>query len=234
MDLDRADSHKVIEYVKQETAKGNLRLNDRIGTALDLALQLGIDEQDAQRGLEQLELLGIAFSRPGIGYVMTDNIHETMGDMLSFVYFLEGVNESQVAEYRWMLERTAIAMAVDRISQQEKMVLLLLLQNLEATQVEEEQIYYDKMLHLTIVRASRNDFIIASYEALTSLMDNQVELMRTRIVRGMKTRNTLEAAHAQMVRGILDGDKEMALQGIRDHIGYVNQYGEVETRVEER
>lgn len=234
MNLSRTDARKVIEYIRNETAKGCLHLNDPIGEAADLADRLEISREAAQAGFDLLELMGIVYNRPGIGYIMADHIQETMADMLSFIYFLEGADESQVSEFRWMLERTAVPMAVERISQQEKVTLMLLLQSLESAKDEEEQIYYDKTLHLAIVRASRNDFLIASYEALTYFMDQHIKSMRTRIVRGMKTRKILEKAHADMVQRILEGNRELALKGIRDHIGYVNQYGEVESVVEER
>ena len=98
------------------------------------------------------------------------------------------------------------------------------LERLESAKSEEERIRSDKELHKVIVQASANDFLIASYQALTAFMDRYISTMRQRIIRGMMGNNKLEESHRLLVEGLIEGDLVKAQQGLENHFGYIEQY----------
>lgn len=215
---------KLINFVKDEVQKGQLEPGDRLPTERVLASDLAISRNSVREGLRLLENMGIITSKQGSGNYLSTNFDETMSEMLSFMYFVKGIDDDQVTEFRWSLERMALPLAIERIDESEKQRLQEMLDGLEESTSEEERIHFDQELHKIIVHACRNDFMIASYSALTALMDTYIKSMRSVIIEKMQSRHELEAAHANLARGVIEGDLERAKDGLERHYGYVNQY----------
>ncbi len=213
---------RLIDYVKQEVRDGNLQPGDRLPTERDLALRLEISRNSVREGLRLLENMGILYSRQGSGNYLSTNFNQTMSEMLSFMYFVKGMNDDEVAEFRWAIERSALPLAVERINEEEKQELKEMAHGLNCAGDEEKQIYYDRQLHKIIVHACRNDFLIASYEALTGLMDTHIKSMRKAIIDRMESRHELESAHSDLANGVAEGDLQKALNGLEKHFSYIN------------
>lgn len=215
---------KLIDYVKNEVQEGNLKPGDRLRTERDLATSLEISRNSVREGMRLLENMGIIESRQGSGNYLSSNFDDTMTEMLSFMYFVKGMNEQAVTEFRWAIEKAALPLAVERILPDEKAALKEMLTGLEEAESEELRIRFDENLHRIIVHACRNDFLISSYEALTGLMNSYIQNMRRKIVEKMSSRHSLESAHRDLAQGVIDGDLLRAVQGLESHYGYINQY----------
>ncbi len=224
MDQGNRTYKRLIDYVKQEVQAGRLRPGDRLPTERDLALRLEISRNSVREGLRLLENMGILYSRQGSGNYLSSNFDHTMAEMLAFMYFIKGMNDRSVTEFRWAIERAALPLAIERIDADEKSELEEMIIGLEKAPTEQKQIFYDRELHRIIVRACRNDFLIASYEALTDLMDTYIQTMRAAIIEQMESRNELESAHDDLAYGVIRGDLPMALSGLEKHYTYINQY----------
>lgn len=140
------------------------------------------------------------------------------------MYFIKGLDEVQVTEFRWMIEREAIPLAVERITEEERSQLREILWNLDQASEEEQRILYDQQLHSLIIRSSQNGFLIANYEALIGFMDRYIGTMRQRIIRGMESSHELEKAHHLLAEGVLEGNTEKSIQGLEKHFGYIAKY----------
>ena len=215
---------RVVQYVKDEILAGRLRPGDKLATERVLAEQLSVSRNSVREGLRILENIGVISSQQGSGNYISLNFDETMSEVLSFMYFLKGMDERQVTEFRWFIEREAMLLAVKRADRKQKQRMMIHLDGLEKAITEENRVLHDKGIHRVLVEASRNDFLITNYQALTNLMDRYISSMRTRIISGMQSRNKLEYAHRVLVEGVVESDLEKGLAGLRDHFGYIEQY----------
>ncbi len=215
---------RVVQYVKDEILAGRLRPGDKLATERVLAEQLSVSRNSVREGLRILENIGVISSQQGSGNYISLNFDETMSEVLSFMYFLKGMDERQVTEFRWFIEREAMLLAVKRADRKQKQRMMIHLDGLEKAITEENRVLHDKGIHRVLVEASRNDFLITNYQALTNLMDRYISSMRTRIISGMQSRNKLEYAHRVLVEGVVESDLEKGLTGLRDHFGYIEQY----------
>ena len=215
---------RVVQYVKDEILAGRLRPGDKLATERVLAEQLSVSRNSVREGLRILENIGVISSQQGSGNYISLNFDETMSEVLSFMYFLKGMDERQVTEFRWFIEREAMLLAVKRADRKQKQRMMIHLDGLEKAITEENRVRHDKGIHRVLVEASRNDFLITNYQALTNLMDRYISSMRTRIISGMQSRNKLEYAHRVLVEGVVESDLEKGLTGLRDHFGYIEQY----------
>ncbi|MBQ9063519.1 MAG: FadR family transcriptional regulator [Eubacterium sp.] len=215
---------KVVQHVKDEILNGRLQPGDKLATERVLAEQLAVSRNSVREGLRILENIGVITSQQGSGNYISLNFDETMSEVLSFMYFLKGMDERQVTEFRRFIEREAMLLAVKRADREQKQRLMIHLDGLEKAITEEDRVLHDKGIHRVLVESSRNDFLITNYQALTNLMDRYISSMRTRIISGMQSRNKLEHAHRMLVEGVVESDMEKGLAGLRDHFGYIEQY----------
>lgn len=216
---------KTVDYIKKELLNGHLRTGDRLPSERELAEVLGSSRNSVREGLRVLENLGVVTSCHGSGNFISLNFDETMSELLSFMYFLKGIREDQVTEFRRSMEWEAMYLAVERITIQEKEEMLGHLEKLEAVQTEDARVQHDKAIHEILIAASHNDFLITNYKALNNLMDRYIRSMRARIISGMNSHNMLAKAHRELVEGVVEGDLEKGLHGVLEHFRYIEVYG---------
>ncbi|TGY66644.1 FadR/GntR family transcriptional regulator [Dubosiella muris] len=215
---------KVVESIKNQVMDGTLVPGSKLPTERTLAKELDVSRNSVREGLRVLQNIGIISSQQGSGNYISLNFDQKMTEVLSFMYFLKGIDETQVTEFRWIIEEAALRYAVIRATAEEKKGLLESLAGLESATSEAERIQWDQQIHARIVQASHNDFLIANYNAFTSFMDEYIKSMRQRIIRGLESNNMLEVAHHEMVYGILNEDIQLSMHGLRDHFGYIEKY----------
>lgn len=216
---------KVVERIKQLVVEGKLVPGSRLPTERSLAEELNVSRNSVREGLRVMQNMGILSSQQGSGNYIALNFDQKMTELLSFMYFLKGIEEEQVTEFRLIIEEAALRCAVKRATPEDKKELLALLDRLDKARSEEERLKYDKKIHENIVLASHNDFLITNYNAFIRFMDKHIESMRVRVVRGLEDNHKLEVTHREMVYGILQSDLRLSMHGLEGHFGYIEQYG---------
>lgn len=215
---------KTVEYVKNEIKEGRLRPGSRLASERDLADLLGTSRNSVREGLRVLENIGVLTSQQGSGNYIAINFEETMTDVLSFMYLLNGISLEQVTEYRRIIEFSAMRLAVDRAKEEQKVLILEHLKGLEEAETEETRVIHDKAIHRVLVAASHNDFLITNYDALANLMDRYVKSMRLNIISGMQSQNMLEQTHRMLAEAVAEGDFEKGIRGLETHFGYIDEF----------
>ena len=215
---------KMLDSFREGILSGRLRPGDRLAPERELASRLGISRNSVREGLRALELIGLVSSRQGSGNFVSVNFDSTMTEMLTAMYYLKGLNEEQVTEFRFCLEWEAMHLAVERAEEEQKQRALEALRMLEEATAEDERIRYDKAIHEAMVEASHNDFLITNYRALTSFMDTYVKSMRRRIIQGMESRHELEMSHRLLAEGMAEGNLVKGLRGLRSHFEFIERY----------
>ncbi len=214
----------LVDYVKNQILQGHVRAGEKLPTERELAEKLSISRNSVREGLRVLQNIGVIRPTQGSGNYISEDFNSTISEVLSFLYFLRGMSEADVTEFRWMIEQEALVLAVKRADPPLKMKLEQALEDLEQAETEEEKIIHDKELHHLAVLCSKNDFLITNYEALTMFMETYIQSMRQKIIRGMTGAHKLEESHRLFVEGIVEGDLEKARKGLENHFGYIETY----------
>lgn len=108
-----------VDFVRQEILEGHLHPGDKLPTERELAAQLDISRNSVREGLRVLENLGVLSSTQGSGNYIALNFDETISEALSFLYHLRGMQEGDVTEFRWMIEREALSLCQPDFSRAE-------------------------------------------------------------------------------------------------------------------
>ena len=193
----------VIDHVMGEVLSGNLKPGSRLPGERELAEQLGISRNSVREGLRILENMGVTSSQHGAGhYILT--------------------------QFRYCLEREAMHLAVDYASEQQKIKIARHLEALLDAETEKDRYEHDMALHMTLIEASRNDYLITTYRALTNVIESYIPVFRGKIIEGMKSNDKLEDTHRMLVMGVVNSDLQTGLEGLSRHFEYIRQFKDLQ------
>ena len=215
---------KVIAYVKESIADGELTAGDKLPPERDMAAELGISRNSAREGLRILENLGVLESRQGAGNYISGSFDEIVAEMLSFMYILKQLDVDKITEFRSTLELGALEIGVPRATSIQRERMLMYLEYLEKAETEEERVCWDKAIHYLLVEATGNQCMTVTYRALDKIMDEYIPRMRSRIIEGMHSEQFLSRAHRTLAEGFAEGDISKAREGLELHFRYIHQY----------
>lgn len=228
--VNKADLNKdkpyqlVIDQIKDDILKGALKPGDRLPGERELAEQLGISRNSVREGLRILENMGVTASRHGAGHYVSLNFDAPMTEMLSLIYTMKNMGRDDLNQFRYCLEREAMHLAVDNASESQKIQIKTHLDALLSAETEKDRYEHDMALHKTLIEASRNDYLITTYSALTNVIEDHIPVLRGRIIEGMKSNDMLEYAHRLLVMGVVNSDLKMGLDGLDRHFEYIRQF----------
>ena len=214
----------VIDQIKDDILKGVLKPGDRLPGERELAEQLGVSRNSVREGLRILENMGVTASRHGAGHYVSLNFDAPMTAMLSLIYTMKNMGRDDLNQFRYCLEREAMHLAVDNASEGQKVQIKAHLDALLSAETEKDRYEHDMALHKTLIEASRNDYLITTYSALTNVIEDHIPVLRGRIIEGMKSNDMLEYAHRLLVMGVVNSDLKMGLDGLDRHFGYIRQF----------
>ena len=218
----------VIDLVKEEVLHGNLRPGNRLPGERELAEQLGISRNSVREGLRILENMGVTSSQHGAGHYIALNFDESMTEMLSLIYTMKGMGRDDLNQFRYCLEREAMHLAVDYASEQQKIMIGKHLEALLAAETEKDRYEHDMALHMTLIEASRNDYLITTYRALTNVIEDYIPVLRGKIIEGMRSNHKLEDTHRMLVMGVVNSDLRTGLEGLSRHFEYIRQFKDLQ------
>ena len=204
----------VIDHVRGEILHGNLKPGDRLPGERELAEQLGISRNSVREGLRILENMGVTSSQHGAGHYISLNFDEPMTETLSLIYTMKGMGRDDLAMH----------LAVDYASEQQKIMIGKHLEALLRAETEKDRYEHDMALHMTLIEASRNDYLITTYRALTNVIEDYIPVLRGKIIEGMKSNHKLEDTHRMLVMGVVNSDLRTGLEGLSRHFEYIRQF----------
>lgn len=214
----------VIDQIKDDILKGVLKPGDRLPGERELAEQLGVSRNSVREGLRILENMGVTASRHGAGHYVSLNFDAPMTEMLSLIYTMKNMGRDDLNQFRYCLEREAMHLAVDNASESQKIQIRTHLDALLSAETEKDRYEHDMALHKTLIEASRNDYLITTYSALTNVIEDHIPVLRGKIIEGMKSNDMLEYAHRLLVMGVVNSDLKMGLDGLDRHFEYIRQF----------
>ena len=215
-------SDKVIEYIETMILAGKLKVDSRLPAERELAQNLNVSRTAVREGIRLLEVMGIVESRQGSGNYIARHFDQTLEQVLTIMYALDEMSYEQIREFRDAVERQALVLAVQNADDAGKKELQQHLHGLLYGETEEEQTQSDRMLHLCLVRMSRNRLVIANYLALNRIIDRFIRDVRKRIRDESEEEfEAFQDIHKQLVEAIISGDLEQGKDALDRHFSYI-------------
>ena len=219
MKEDRA-YEKVLEYIKTEVRRGNLKRGERLPPERELAEQLNVSRNSVREAVRTLSLMGFVSSVQGAGNYISCDLERNLG--ASFVMMLLGeTNYLQVSQLRRGLESETARLAANRILPGQLEKLRCLAQRMSDETDPEKGAVLDQQFHLVLCETSGNLLLRALFRAMLSTVNRFISTMYVRIVAEEHNAQALHDAHMDIVRALAAGDENAAIQGIWRHFQVV-------------
>ena len=217
-----AVTDEAIEKIKAMITSGALRAGDRLPREADLAAQLGLSRSSLREAVRALSLVNILDVRRGDGTYVTSLEPHLLLEALSFI--VDFHRDDTVLEFlrvRRILEPVAVAMAAERITDDESKGLRELLDSLGPDPEADELVANDLEFHRRISAYSGNTVLCSLLETLSG------PTTRARVWRGLTQAGTKErtlAEHRLILEAIASHEPEVAKAWATVHIAGVEQW----------
>ena len=218
-------SDKVIEYVETMIMAGRVKTGSRLPTERDLAQMLGVSRTAVREGIHLLEISGIIECRQGSGNYIAYHFDRTLESVLTMMYALDDLNDEQIREFRYAIERQAITLATGNADENDREYLEQCLDGLVNGETEEQRIESDRMLHQHLVQMSGNRMVIANFHALNRLIERSIRMVRKSIRdQEAETFDVFHNVHRDLVNAVVEGDLGQAKAALDSHFQYLSEH----------
>jgi GntR family transcriptional repressor for pyruvate dehydrogenase complex len=230
-------SDTVAAELEKRMLEGSLKPGDRLPPERTLALDLGVSRPSLREAIQKLVSKGLLSTRHGGGTHVTDRLEAHFVDPWQDMLKGHPLLHRDLLEFRQMLESQAAALAAERATDVDIGRLDAVHSALEASYSSGDLalcIDADVAFHQAIAEASHNVLIGHLTASLMRVIHGHVsgnlEHLHTRPERW----NQLQSQHRAIWQAIREHRPQEAASAARDHIEFVRQSIENNSREEER
>jgi GntR family transcriptional repressor for pyruvate dehydrogenase complex len=204
--------------------EGSLKPGDLLPSERKLALELGVSRPSLREAIQQLVSKGLLSTRHGGGTWVTDRMEATFADPWQDMLSGHPALQSDLLEFRHMLEGEAASLAARRASDADLLRIGALMTRLEAAYAEDDlqaSIEHDVAFHQAIAEASHNALIGHLTASLMRVMYDHVAANLTHLHARPIQWQQIGAQHRAIWQAIQARDGNRASRAARTHIEYV-------------
>lgn len=205
------------EHLREQITGGHWPVGTKLPGETTLAKELGVGRSTVREAVRALAGAGLVQARQGAGvFVIATQPVEDWSTRLRQA----AVND--VYEVRTMIEVQAARLAAQRRTDEDVVAMAAAMEARTAAcaGTDEEFVDADIALHAAIVAAARNPVLTALYaEFMPALRQGLIELVSLLDVRA-EDRDRGYAAHAALVRAVMDGDPDAAVHEVETEIAH--------------
>ncbi|BES65038.1 FadR/GntR family transcriptional regulator [Gottschalkiaceae bacterium SANA] len=208
----------VIEQIQNMVMTGTLKKGDKLPSERDLVEQLGVSRASIREAIRALEMIGLVESRQGEGNFIGGDINSSFFEPLSVMFMLNGGRSEEILELRRVIEVEAVALAAEKITEEQSLELQQLMDQFRTATDETERVQIDKAVHDKIAEIGGNYLILILLSTISSLLETFIRDARGMILREEDNRDLLLAQHQEICDGIIAKDSNRAIEAMKVHL----------------
>lgn len=213
-------SERIIANVLSLIKEKQLRPGDKLPPERELAVIMGVSRPSLREALRALSLMNVIEVRQGDGTYVTSLEPGLLIEHLDFVFSLDDPTFVQLFEARKILEVGLVAIAAQRITDEEIANLeACLARSLESVKDRQAFVETDLELHERIIEAARNPILTRFMAAISRL--GLTSRRRTVEIPGVAEQSLRD--HQAIVAALKVRDPETASQAMLQHLNNVEQ-----------
>jgi len=230
-------SDTVAAELEKRILEGSLKPGDRLPPERALALDLGVSRPSLREAIQKLVSKGLLSTRHGGGTHVTDRLEAHFVDPWQDMLKGHPLLHRDLLEFRQMLESQAAALAADRATDVDIDHLDQVYSALEAAYRSDDMaacIDADVVFHQTIAEAAHNVLIGHLSASLMRVIHGHVSGNLEHLHARPQRWDQLQSQHHAIWQAIRERKPQEADQAAREHIEFVRQSMENNSREEER
>lgn len=204
--------------------EGSLRPGDRLPPERDLAAQLGVSRPPLREAIQKLVSKGLVVTRHGVGTIVTDRLEATFVDSWQEMLKAHPGLQSDMLEFRHILEGHAAFLAAERATDADIERLDTLFEALESTYESDDlktNIDHDVAFHQAIAETTHNAMIGHLTASLLRVIHGHVSGNLVHLHARPQQWKKVRDQHRAIWESIRAHDAEAASRAARTHIEFV-------------
>jgi GntR family transcriptional repressor for pyruvate dehydrogenase complex len=217
--------------------EGSLKPGDLLPSERKLALELGVSRPSLREAIQKLVSKGWLSTRHGGGTSVTDRMEATFADPWQEMLSGHPALQSDLLEFRHMLEGEAAALAAQRANEADLARLGAVMERLETSYRDDDlaaSIEHDVAFHQAIAEASHNVMIGHLTASLMRVVYDHVANNLRHLHARPAQWQQIGTQHRAIWHAIQGQDGDRASRAARTHIEYVRQTMDDYARTEVR
>ena len=215
-------SEKVIEQIKEMLSKGTLNKGDKLPSERQMAERLQVSRTSVREALKELEIMGLIESRQGEGNFIKSNFEDILFEPFSTIFLIKESNAEEILELRKVIEKGAVTLAAQRITEEELEEIKKVLDAAENSDSEDELAKLDVLLHYKIAQASKNFLLQSILNAVSSLIEASIKDIRKNIMVKEQHKDLIKKQHNSIYEALKNHNTETAENAMSNHLDFVN------------
>lgn len=210
----------IVEDILKLIKDGQLVPGEKLPSERELATQMQVGRPTVRSALRALASMNVIDIRPGSGAYVSSLSAESLVEHLEFVYFLDPASISQLYEARRAIELAAIALAAERITDDELAEMESCLEKMALADAESrhsDAYALDRAFHKIIATASRNPLLAQFVNVVAELVSVEY---RKKIMRMRGTVTTPTNDHQVILTALKQRDPEAAQAAMLVHLAH--------------
>lgn len=215
-------SKKVIAQIKEMVSEGSLQKGDKLPSERKMAEKLQVSRTSVREALKELEIMGLIESRQGEGNFIKSNFEDILLDPFSTIFLIKESNAQEILELRHVIEKGSVALAAERIVDEELEEIEKILDTAKTSNSEDELVKLDVMFHYKIAQSSKNFLLQSILNAVSSLIEASIKDTRKNILIKEKHKEIIKQQHNNIYEALKNKDIKTAEKAMSDHLEFVN------------
>jgi GntR family transcriptional repressor for pyruvate dehydrogenase complex len=205
----------IVEYVRDQLERGELKPGDRLPPERSLAIQTGVSRSSVRVGLRALATMGIIQSRHGSGTYIADGPPTLESEPLHFLAALHGFTRDEMFEARRLLEVGVAGLSARRASGEQVAAIAEEVTSMFASlDSPQDFLRHDIRFHRAVAAASGNPILGSLVEMLSAVF---YENRRETVGRARDLRESAEM-HRRIYMAIRQHDPAAASDTMDRHL----------------
>lgn len=217
--MEKREYSKVITYVKERIARGELHSGDKLPTERELADILSLGRYTIREALRIMNALGMIESRQGSGNYLVTNLETNFTESMELMLLMKEIDYSQISSLRRAIELYAYGCALRNLSGSRLKELAEITEGMKQS-TGKEKAGLDKRFHDLIIAGSENALIISIMGSLSNVCSNLIE----KVVAGSspETERIFMETHENILKGLVNKDLFLGTQAINLHYDLID------------
>lgn len=218
-------SDDVMNRLIEKISAGEWKSGDVLPGERVLCETFGVSRALMRESLIALQLLGIVNVRHGGKRTIADFSYEQVSPLMAATLKHQPHFNADLLHFRELLECDAVRLAA---TQRNAGRLLSIVDNMAASLNADETVRADLDLqfHQELFRLSQNILLIKTSELIEALLVHSVRFNRATILQDPRYAEILIHQHAQVAQAIRDGEVDIGVEAMRNHLQTVKQFQE--------
>lgn len=212
--MEEREYKRVITYIKEQIADGNLHTGDKLPTERELGQNLSLGRNSIREALRIMEAMGMMESRQGSGNYLSGNIEKTLTESMELMLLIKQIDYFQLSQLRRAIELFAYQGAFEHFTDSQVDELLDILEKMQQS-TGSEKARLDKQFHDKILAGCENTLIISIMNSLSDVCSSLIE--KVVIHSAPAIESMLMEAHVDMVKGIREQNLLSGLAALNRH-----------------